>query len=93
VSYDALGDLAFLPPKKTVFVWRLTLTCGHHKLWGPFRDANHELLIGDHAACDLCPTTRNTQTSARHLQMQLVVDVVEIDPVRCSPGWIRSGLT
>jgi hypothetical protein len=93
VSFDALGDLDFLSPKKTVFVWRLTLTCGHYTLWGPFTDATNEVLIGDHTTCDMCPSTRNSQTGGRNSQMQLVVDTVEIDPVRCSLGWIQSGLT
>lgn len=91
MSYDALGDLAFLPPKRKIFIWRLTLMCGHLKLWGPFTDGSHQRYIGDHCACDICPAIK--VNGQRLSAQQLIVKVEEVDPNDCSPEWIRAGLT
>lgn len=91
MSYDALGDLDWLPPKPpkgTVFIQRLTLTCSHIKLWGPFRDMNNEKLIGDHTSCDVCPGTGKHGLK----QFQLVVKTEAVDEKDCSPAWIQAGL-
>lgn len=78
--------------KKTLFIQRLTLTCSHIKLWGPFRDANHEVLVGDHAACDVCPRVRQVGSKDGASQFQLIVKVEAVDAKDCSPAWLDTGL-
>lgn len=72
------------------FVWRLTLTCGHLKLWGPFRDATHERYIGDHATCDICPMVKY---EGRRVPVQhLIVNVEVVNSNDCSLSWLEAGL-
>lgn len=78
--------------KKTLFIQRLTLTCGHLKLWGPFTNANHEVLVGNHAACDVCPRVRQVGSRDGIPQFHLVVRAEAVDERDCSPAWIQTGL-
>lgn len=75
-----------------IFIQRLTLTCSHIKLWGPFTDMSNEKLIGDHAACDVCPQIKQVGSTQRLPQFQLVVKVENVDEKDCSPAWIQTGL-
>lgn len=88
--YEAISDPRLLPGPyvPTIFVWRLYLTCSHVKLWGPFRDANAQKYVGDHAACEVCPVVGK----AKIVQFQLVVKVEVVDLSECSPTWIQAGL-
>lgn len=95
MAYDALGDLDWLPsksPKRTIFIQRLTLTCSHIKLWGPFTNMNNEKLVGDHVACDVCPRVKQVGSAQRPPQFQLVVKTEAVDERNCSPAWIEAGL-
>lgn len=78
--------------KSFAFVWRLTLTCGHLKLWGPFYDANYERYIGDHTTCDVCPLIRTGRGVLEQTQ-HLIVNVEGVDPNDCSPAWLEAGLS
>lgn len=71
-----------------IFIQRLTLTCSHIKLWGPFTDASVEKLVGDHTSCDVCPGTGKYRLK----QFHLVVKTEIVDEKDCSPAWIQAGL-
>lgn len=75
-----------------IFIQRLTLTCGHLKLWGPFRDANDEKLVGDHAVCEVCPRVKQAGNRDGVFQFHLVVKAEAVDERDCSPAWIQTGL-
>lgn len=76
--------------KGSVFVWRLTLACGHLTLLGPLRDATHERYVGDHLVCRVCPIVK--QNGAREFQYHLIVKVEVVDPIHCSSAWLEVGL-
>lgn len=75
-----------------IFIWRLTLACGHLRLWGPFTDGSHEKLIGDVVSCDVCPRTKDHNTGVKSSQFHLIVNAEEVDKYKCSPAWIQTGL-
>jgi hypothetical protein len=75
-----------------IFVWRLTLLCGHLALRGPYTQGTHQKYVGDHAVCDICPKIKDSNTGIRAFQQHLIVKVEEVDPVDCSPEWLRTGL-
>lgn len=71
-----------------IFIQRLTLTCSHIKLWGPFRTMENEKVIGDHVSCDVCPRVGKQGLK----QFHLVVRAEAVDERDCSPAWIQTGL-
>lgn len=78
-------------PTGHAFVWRLTLVCGHLKLWGPFADGSHQKYVGDHTVCDICPKVRSFGTKIS--QQHLIAKVEEVDPRDCALDWLEVGLT
>lgn len=71
-----------------IFIQRLTLTCGHLKLWGPFVTMDNEKMIGDHVSCDVCPRAGRQGLK----QFHLVVKAEAVDEKDCSSAWIQTGL-
>lgn len=77
-------------PNARVFIWRLTLMCGHLRLWGPFTQGTHQKYVGDQVACNICPLVKHE--TGRIAQQHTIVNVEEVDERDCSPAWIETGL-